>query len=296
MVEFPVSQVETWWWLPPLVAFVVSCLTATGGLSGAFLMLPFQISILGFTGPGASPTNLFFNVVGIPAGVYQYHRENRMLWPLAWAIVLGTVPGMAMGALVRVFVLPDPATFKPFAGLVLLSIGGRLARDVLRSEKLKKSGLTDAFRVAAARLSASIVSFKFDGEDYSVSTPKVVLLSFAVGIAGGAYGIGGGAVIAPFLVSVWGLPVYTVAGAALFSTFIGSVFGVVAYWLIDIFRLAPNVTAAPDLFLGLSLGIGGAAGMYLGARLQRFLPARLIKALLTMFLLFVAARYIAALF
>ena len=39
-------------------------------------------------------------------------------------------------------------------------------------------------------------------------------------------GIGGGAIMAPFFVSVFGLPVYTVAGAALMGTLITSVAGV----------------------------------------------------------------------
>jgi hypothetical protein len=37
--------------LPLLVAFVVSALTAPAGVSGAFLLLPFQVSVLGFTSP-----------------------------------------------------------------------------------------------------------------------------------------------------------------------------------------------------------------------------------------------------
>lgn len=43
----------------------------------------------------------------------------------------------------------------------------------------------------------------------------IFTLSFVVGIVGGIYGIGGGAIIAPFFVTFFGLPVYTVAGAAL---------------------------------------------------------------------------------
>jgi len=299
MMEFPVSGVETWWWFPPLVAFVVSCLTSTGGLSGAFLMLPFQVSVLGFLGPGVSPTNLIFNIIGIPGGAYRYHRERRLVWPLAWAIVLGTLPGMALGAIARVTLLPDPAVFKPFAGLVLAFIGIRLLRDVLRRSAPgagKPVGKTLAFIVQRATFSRREVAYEFDGDRYSVPTGRVVLLSLAVGVAGGAYGIGGGAVIAPFLVSVYGLPVYTVAGAALFSTFVGSVFGVAVYWLLDLTGAAGTVPAAPDWLLGLMLGIGGTAGMYLGARIQRYMPARLIKALLTLFLLFVAIRYLSAVF
>jgi len=88
MFLFPVSNVETWWWLPALVAFAISSLTSTAGVSGAFLLLPFQVSFLGFTGPAVSPTNLVYNIIATPGGVYRYFREGRMQWPLTLAIIM----------------------------------------------------------------------------------------------------------------------------------------------------------------------------------------------------------------
>jgi len=43
---FPVSGVETWLWLPPLVAFFLSFFSSMVG-SGAFLLMPFHMSVLG---------------------------------------------------------------------------------------------------------------------------------------------------------------------------------------------------------------------------------------------------------
>ena len=65
---FPVSGVHTWLWLPPLVAFCVSAVTSTAGITGAFLLLPFQISVLGFASPAVSATNLVYNLYGIGGG------------------------------------------------------------------------------------------------------------------------------------------------------------------------------------------------------------------------------------
>jgi len=59
------------------------------------------------------------------------------------------------------------------------------------------------------------------GSGSRYSTPAMFLLAFIVGInRRKTYGIGGGAVIAPFCVAVFHLPVYTVAGAALMGTFL----------------------------------------------------------------------------
>ena len=51
---FPVSGVEVNPLIPPLIALVVSTFTSMGGVSGAFLLLPFQVSILNFTSPAVS--------------------------------------------------------------------------------------------------------------------------------------------------------------------------------------------------------------------------------------------------
>ena len=52
---FPVSGVEVNPLILPLIALVISTFTSMGGISGAFLLLPFQISILNFTSPRARP-------------------------------------------------------------------------------------------------------------------------------------------------------------------------------------------------------------------------------------------------
>ncbi len=63
--------------IPPLVAFVVSFFTSMGGVSGAFLLLPFQMTFLGYINPSVSATNQLFNVVAIPSGVYRYCSRSR---------------------------------------------------------------------------------------------------------------------------------------------------------------------------------------------------------------------------
>src|SRR5215213_5314052 len=68
MMHFPVSGVEVNPLLPLLVAFLISALTAPAGVSGAFLLLPFQVSVLGFTSPAVSPTNLVYNIFATPGG------------------------------------------------------------------------------------------------------------------------------------------------------------------------------------------------------------------------------------
>lgn len=312
-VFFQTAGIETAIWIPPLVAFAISFFTSMGGVSGAFLLLPFQMSFLGYTNPSVSATNQVFNIVAIPSGVYRYRKEGRMVWPLTWVVVLGTLPGVFIGAFVRVAYLPNPKNFKLFAAAVLLYIGARMVldlvkkntggnsaatsekrfQDMVRRYKENKSANNGEIMMVSARIThfnLRRLGYTFYGESFDVSFWGIFSLSFLVGIVGGIYGIGGGSIIAPFFVTFFGLPVYTVAGAALMGTFVTSIAGVVFYQTIAPYY--PHVSVAPDWLLGALFGIGGMAGMYLGARLQKFVSAKAIKWMLTLIIMFTASKYI----
>jgi uncharacterized membrane protein YfcA len=293
-ITFPVSGVTTWAFIPPLVAFIVSFFTSMGGVSGAFMLLPFQMSVLGYTSPSVSGTNQLFNIIAIPSGVWRYIKERRMVWPLTWAVIIGTLPGVLIGAWVRLEYLPDSKDFKFFVGFVLLYIGIKLLTDTFKQksvvQKCDLSKQKGDFIITETRFSLKHVEFRFGGEKYFFSVPGIFSLCFIVGIIGGIYGIGGGSIIAPFFVAFFHLPVYAVAGAALMGTFVTSIAGVIIYQV-----LAPsysNMSVAPDWCLGLLFGAGGFCGMYLGARCQKHIPVNVIKLILCFCVLFVSCKYI----
>jgi uncharacterized membrane protein YfcA len=314
-VVFPISGVKTNILIPPLVAMVVSFFTSMGGVSGAFLLLPFQVSVLNYTSPSVSGTNFIFNIVAIPSGVYRYLKEGRMAWPLTWVVIAGTLPGVFIGYYIRVAYLPDPGAFKFFVGCVLLYIGARLLYEFTgkareksaankalekkfkeRAEEIKKqqkskvaSGLPADALVKTISVSFKRIEYEFWGERFSYSTIGMFTLAFIVGIIGGTYGIGGGAIIAPFCVAVFHLPVYTIAGAALMGTFITSIAGVFFY---SVMPAIGGISTTPDWALGFLFGIGGTIGIYLGARFQKFVPQRYIKLMLGIIIVSLAIRYI----
>lgn len=74
------------------------------------------------------------------------------------------------------------------------------------------------------------------------------------------------------------------------GTFITSVAGVAFYQYLSL--LYTDMAVAPDWALGVLFGLGGVVGMYLGARTQKFVPARFIKSVLCVCVLFVAVRYV----
>ena len=83
-------------------AYLIAVVTTPAGISGAVLMLPFQISVLATPSPSVTPTNLLYNVVATPGALYRYWRQGR----LALVLIAGTLPGVVAGSVIRVKLLP----------------------------------------------------------------------------------------------------------------------------------------------------------------------------------------------
>ncbi len=315
-MTFSVSGVETAVWIPPLVGMVISFFTSMGGISGAFLILPFQMSVLGFTSPSVTPTNLVFNVIGIPSAVYRYFKEGRMNWPLAWNIIVGTIPGLVLGLFIRVWYLPDPKSFKLFVGCVLFYVGGRMLYQLLAEWGKKTSENAAETKMRQQRISfaagrsnnpkptgirtlswsLTCTEYEFFGERFRFHTTGLFALSLVVGLIGGVYGIGGGAIIAPFIVSFFGLPIHTIAGATLMGTCVTSVGGVIFYEFFGPYVALPGQSVRPDWLLGFLFGIGGFVGMYLGARTQKLVPSSIIRPVLAIVIAGLGLRYVVGYF
>ncbi|ANS62833.1 hypothetical protein SLINC_0609 [Streptomyces lincolnensis] len=232
------------------VGLLIAVVTAPVGVSGAVFLLPVQLSVLGVPSPAVTPTNLLYNVVAGPGALLRHHRDGLLHSPLTRRLVTGTLPGVVIGAVVRVFAVPGATAFRLLIAALLIPLGLWLIGRTLPPT-----------RPAPAA---------------EPSPRAVTTLALAVGVVGGIYGIGGGSIIGPVLVGR-GMPVARVAPAALASTFATSVAGAAAFALLS---LTGSGDTAPDWYLGLACGLGGLIGGYLGAHLRPRLPETALRLLL----------------
>lgn len=245
-----------------LAGFVLATLTTPVGVSGAVFLLPVQLSVLGVPSPQITPTNLIFNVIAAPGALARFGRRRQLDHPLTIQLVAGSAPGVVLGAVIRVYLVPDADLFRLIAAAVLGSVGIFIL------------GRTRTTSPAAPRRRPS---------------PRTVLaLAFGVGILGGISGIGGGSVLGPLLVGS-GMAVSRVAPAALASTWVTSMVGVVTYAILA--TAAPGAVA-PDWSLGVSCGLGGLIGGWVGASLQPRLPERTLRTMLGLAAVALATVYV----
>jgi uncharacterized protein len=241
-------------------AFAVSAVATPAGISGAVLLLPFQVSVLGTPSPAVTPTNLLYNVVSTPGALYRYWRQHQTGGRLALVLITGTLPGVIAGSVIRVELVPGPEVFDLLVAALLLPLGIWLAAT------------RPARQARPAR---------------QIPAPVLVILACLTGCVGGIYGIGGGSILSPILIGS-GRPAAEVAPAALASTFVTSLGGVVTFTLLSL----SEGPVAPDWPTGIALGIGGILGGYTGARMQSRLPDALIRRVVGVLAIAIAARYL----
>ena len=245
-----------------VAAFAIAVITTPAGVSGAVLLLPFQVSVLGTPSPSVTPTNLLYNVVACPGAIWRYWRQGQTGGSLTWLLLAGTLPGVIAGSVIRVYVLPGPEVFDFVVAAVLIPLGAWLALTHVAPGRATRQ----------ARL------------------PRVAigLLAAVAGCVGGIYGIGGGSILAPILVAD-GQPPALVAPASLSSTFLTSLAGVVTFTVLSVHQ---HGSVAPDWPTGIALGVGGLAGGYVGARLHARMPEGLIRRLLALVVVAIGIRFL----
>jgi len=266
-------------WTNPVAlvaAFVIALAASPAGISGAVLLLPFQVSVLGTPSPAVTPTNLLYNVVATPGAIYRYWRQGQTGGRLTVLLIAGTLPGVIAGSVIRVELLPGATVFDLVVGSVLTPLGAWLAAS--RPPRADGDSPADGqARVGGPSWQSGLVP-----------TAALISLAAAVGCVGGIYGVGGGSVLAPILTGSGRRPA-EVAPATLAATFVTSVAGVVTFTILSVSKHAP---VAPDWTTGVALGLGGLAGGYAGARLQARLPEVAIRRVMGLLVLAIGIRYL----
>src|ERR1700743_941854 len=102
------------------IAFAFAVVTTPVGVSGAVFLVPVQVSILHTPSPSVTPTNLLYNVLATPGALLRYSRRAPTAGSLTSALVLGALPGVIAGAVIRVEVLSGPGAFYFVIAAVLL--------------------------------------------------------------------------------------------------------------------------------------------------------------------------------
>ncbi len=240
-----------------LVGFLIALMIGLTGVGGGTLTVPVLILFLGVPTAEAVGTALTFSaLVKIPACFVYLQRGKVDLRVLRYMLV-GGLPGVVIGSLTL----------------------GRLEDAGLKNLVLVVVGLTIA---ATAVLNLwRLVFANGDGRTAATDRARLLpLLTFPIGLEVGFSSAGAGALGTLILLYLTPLAAAQVVGTdLLFGLALSTVGGGLHLTMGD---------WAPDLFL--KLVAGGVPGALLGARLATVLPARVLRAALLVWLIYLGSQ------
>ncbi len=222
-------------------AMVGLSLGVIGG-GGSILAVPLMIYVVGVSSPHvaigtsaiAVAANALINLVG-------HARDRNIKWPCATVFASAGVAGAALGAEVGKSV--DGTKLLAGFGVLMIAIAVLMLRP-------RRGGHNPDVRL--------------DRDSLTRLLPPLAGTGFAVGAMSGFFGIGGGFLIVPGLVSATSMPLLNAIGSSLVSV---AAFGATA-------ALSYAISNLVDWPVALLFVLGGAGGGLVGVRLATGLAAR----------------------
>ncbi len=224
------------------------------GVGGGIVLVPFLVLVRGWGQKQAQATSLVMVSMAATAGLVQYAVTGNVVWAAGAAILvgglLGAVIGSALVARLHAWVLQIA-----FA-VLLVAAAARMLTSPVREPVEALPALTAALLAA-----------------YAVS-------GLAMGVLSALFGIGGGILLVPLLVTFFGYDVRLAAGTSL------AVMGLIAL----VGALRQSRQGLTDWRAGVLLGLGGAVGGLAGAALAQWLPLVVLTWLFAALLVYTAVR------
>ncbi|MGA2298236.1 MAG: sulfite exporter TauE/SafE family protein [FCB group bacterium] len=240
------------------------------GIGGGVVMVPAMILIMHFTIVQANGTSLaaLMMPVGILA-VIAYHKENFLDIKVAAILAFGLLVGVLFGAKLAL-VLPANI-LKQIYGLFLLWVSWRFFEV--------QSFLAKKFNIGIKSKP------KIDDENIEKKLPFYLLIPFGIvaGVLSGLFGIGGGLVMVPMMVTFMNFSTKKAVGTSLGALLLPVALpGVIMYY--NAGQL--NISASALLAAGLVIG------SIIGAKITISLPTPIVKKVYAVFLLVMSLQFI----
>ena len=256
-----------------VLGFAVGTYGTIIGLGGGFILVP----VLLFLYPDYDPehlTAISLLVVwaNTTSGSIEYARQGRIDYVTGLLFAASSAPGVLAGVFLVDFV-PE-RTFTIIFALLLLALAAVAVHGPPRGIRPPLSGRGVIIRQTVTAEGTY---------RYGYRLWQGAALSLVVGLASSLFGIGGGAIHVPVMISTLHFPVMLATATSQFILAFMSGGG-------SVIHLAKGTLSGEQLVRAAALGVGTVPGAQLGARLAQRIKARTVIKLLVIGLLILSFR------
>lgn len=264
------------WVLLFLVGIFAGAFGSLLGLGGGVILVPcllFLPSLFSgsteITPQQAVGTSLMLIIVSSISSVAGYARKKRIDYQSALLFFMGSAPGAILGAWLNKFFNQD--SFNIYFGIFLILM------FFLLLYRNKFHSLNIQWKVTR-----TFTDEQGEVHTYGYSKVTAVLIALVVGTLSSLFGIGGGALLVPFMLVFFRFPPHIAAATSMMNILLSSMVGSVTHVVLGHVVWLMVLATAPGAW------IGGKLGVWLSSRLS----GKWIEGILRIVLLLFALRMI----
>jgi uncharacterized protein len=279
------------------------------GAAGGMLMAAFQVLIVQTAGPIGinaanvlKPSNMALTLFSPLGSFYRYAVvERRVAWPVGLSFGVGIFIGSIWLGKYISAMLPMQA-YKEWLAVLVVLMGFQTLRELspkMMEKRKNIKAMVKKFNEAVAKAKSAGTSvemgriepvktgltdyrFKFWGEEFTINPLLFAILGLAIGVVSRSFGIGGGFLLVPAMTTIGALPMYVAVPISLIGTSFSSIGAFIGYLMTGYL---------PDMWLMISIIIGGFVGGMLGSRAQKLFSEKTLKVVLAITLFFLFFRF-----
>lgn len=269
-----------------IIGLTTGALSGLFGVGGGFILVPL-LTLVGVSIKEAIALSLVYIIGTALSGLLRHFKQHTVDVALALSLSLSSIFTAQLGVMLTVGM--STSLLKILFGILTASVA---AFYVLRHDpanlETNKSGpqiivddkpttLKDRLHLHRHKVVA--------GEEYSyrINLLAGLAIGAVVGFVSGMFGVGGGFLMVPLMVTLLGVPLKIAVGTSLLCVIAPASSGSIALWLAD--KL--------DLHLLPALLVGGLLGAQIGARLLLVLKASTLKLAFNLLLIAVSGYMLA---
>jgi hypothetical protein len=297
----------------PYLAFAGSLLAglimSMGGGGGSILVGVANMSLLGIGDANLiKAVNQILELASRALSVPLYHRQKRLVWPLAIVFSIGAPFGAVAGAWFSVAYLSDMSVYRPVFGALVAAVAARVLYEARlkpanRGHSARKAhAVTERLHLDRSRPHAQAdnpgpildspttdsigwreIRVRFAGEFFAFNPFLAAGGAFAISFVGAVIGVGGGFMVTPFMASVLFFPMYLVVGTSLVVLVVPLVVAFISYLALQV---------QMDWWLVAIEVPGVMVGSVLGPMLNRYMNEKLLKIYVAVVLFAIGVYYL----
>ena len=263
-----------------LVGLVFSLVGAAGGILASFGL----ITLIGITDPNSiKPMAQILSLATALVFIPGYLRRRAAVIPLALILSFGGVMGAIVGSTLSNKYLSDMSTFKPLFGILTLIIGAQIIWEIYKQHQDKSEKISACHKgIHSTQIKKGMIKFSYADKDFSVSLWTPWLAGFLIAVIASAFGVGGGFLLVPFMVSFLRMPMFIIPATAAVVIFISGSISVANYL---------QMGAVIDWNVLSFLIVGGVMGAIIGPKINRMMQDKWLKIFLATVLSLIGLKY-----